>query len=410
MDLRDFFRFHLLKVLLGLVALQLIILTIIQNYNHRPVAETDRIEVIEGRTVKISPLINDSDKDKNDELSFKNILSPLYGKVEQKANMLLYTPNNGFTGSDSLAYTITDGKKESKPAYIVIQVNKNLAPVTNSDAAEVYSGGNVIINVLSNDKDNEGDSIFLKSFTRPSYGQLHLFRNKLVYSSGNSIAIADSFKYVASDGKSNSNETTVQITIKSKNDPCFPWASSDIGDATMAGGLTCSGINFIIEASGSDIWNERDGFHYAYQYVSGNCEMVAKLESFEGTNEWAKAGLMIRENQNGGSKMAFVCVTNKNGVTYHQRIIANQAVDGGDSEPDIKAPYWLKINRKGDTFSYYGSVDGKTWKKMGSSSVSMTKSVYIGFAVTSHNNSEICKAVFSNYQLTGKIAKFEYSE
>jgi regulation of enolase protein 1 (concanavalin A-like superfamily) len=105
-----------------------------------------------------------------------------------------------------------------------------------------------------------------------------------------------------------------------------------------------------------------------------------------------------------------VCVTNKNGVTYHQRIIANQAVDGGDSEPDIKAPYWLKINRKGDTFSYYGSVDGKTWKKMGSSSVSMTKSVYIGFAVTSHNNSEICKAVFSNYQLTGKIAKFEYSE
>jgi len=410
MDLREFFRFHLLKVLLGLVALQLIILTIIQNYNHRPLAQTDRTEVIEDRTVKISPLVNDSDKDKDDELALGNISSPLNGNVEQSAKMLYYTPNNSFVGVDSFAYTATDGKKESKPAYIVIQVNKNLAPTTNRDIATVYGGGNTVINVLSNDQDNEGDSIFIASFVQPVFGQLHLIENKLVYIANNSSAVADSFVYVASDGKSNSTETTVLINIKSKNDPCYPWSSSDVGDAAIAGSFTASNGNFIIEASGSDIWNNRDGFHYAYQYVNGDCEMVAKLESVEATNEWAKAGLMIRENLDGGSKLAFICVTNQNGVAPHQRATTNDSMEGGDGAADIKAPYWLKINRTGIIFTYYISSDGKTWKKVGNPEVPMTKNVYIGFAVTSHNNGETCKATFSNYKLTGKTAKFEYSE
>lgn len=408
MTLREFFKLHLLKILLGFVVLQLIILTIVQNYNHRPVAVADRTEVIEDRTVKISPLTNDSDKDEGDELSFKNIASPLNGKVEQKANVLYYTPDSSFSGTDSLAYTVTDGKKESKPAYIVITVHKNLAPVTNRDNVTVYAGGSTIINVLANDNDNEGDSIFIKSFTQPLYGQLTQGGDKIIYVAGMSAAEADSFKYVASDGKTSSVETTVSIAIKSKNDPCYPWSSSDVGDAAKPGSLSCSDKNIVVEASGSDIWNNRDGFHFVYQYVSGNCEMVTKVESFEATNEWAKAGLMIRENLDGGSKMAFSCITNENGITYHQRAAANEAVAGGNSESGIKAPYWLKINRTADTFSYYASADGKSWKKMGSSDVPMPKNVYIGFAVTSHNNSEICKAVFTGYKLTGKTARFEF--
>ena len=46
MTLREFLKYHLLKVLLGLVVLQLIILTIVQNYNHRPVAVTDNVEIL----------------------------------------------------------------------------------------------------------------------------------------------------------------------------------------------------------------------------------------------------------------------------------------------------------------------------------------------------------------------------
>ena len=410
MDLREFFRFHTLKVLLGLVVLQLIILTVIQNYNHRPVAQTDKAEVIEDRTVKVSPLLNDSDKDKDDELLVKDISSPLNGTIEHKNNMLYYTPNSGFTGVDSLAYTVTDGKKESKPAYVVIKVNKNMPPVTNRDVAEVYAGGATLINVLGNDSDNEGDSIFINTFSEPASGKLHLAGNKLVYEAGNSSVATDSFVYVASDGRTNSNETTVLVNIKSKSDPCYPWSSSDVGNAALPGSLTCTNKSLTVVASGSDIWNRQDGFHYAYQYVSGDCEMVTKVESLDGTNDWAKAGLMIRESLDGGSKVAFVCVANRKGVATHWRSNTNDSMEGGDGEADIKAPYWIKINRKGDTFSYYMSADGTSWEKKGNASIPMSKNVYIGFALTSHNNSETAKAVFGSYKLTGKAAKLEYSE
>ncbi|MBN1927050.1 MAG: cadherin-like domain-containing protein [Prolixibacteraceae bacterium] len=406
MNSREFFRFHLLKVLLGLIVLMLATFAFIQNYNHRPLAQTDNTTVIEDRTVSISPLMNDTDKDRDNELTLKSISPPLFGKAEQKANKLFYTPETGFTGIDSFAYTISDGKKESKKAYVVIQVIKNLAPVTNRDIGEVYSGGSTLINVLGNDNDNEGDSIFIEEFTQPLFGKLSKINNKLVYSAGNGPAQADSFMYIASDGKTNSNETPVIISIKSKNDPCYPWLSADVGDAAIPGNLTCENKSILIEASGSDIWNNRDGFHYAYQYVNGDCEMLAKVQSLEATNEWAKAGLMIREDLSGGSKMAFVCVTNKNGITNHKRMALNNGVEGGERYPEVTTPYWVKIIRKGDTFSYFVSPDGNSWKLMESAEVFMQKNVYVGFAVTSHNNSETCKAEFRNYKLVGKAARY----
>ena len=352
-------------------------------------------------------MTNDSDKDKEDELVLKDISTPLNGTVEQNANRIYYTPNDSFFGMDSLTYTVTDGNKESTPAKIVINVIKNLPPVTAPDVANVYAGGSVIIDLLGNDSDGEGDSIFIESYTQPESGQLKAVNNKLVYVADNASAQTASFTYIASDGKRKSEATSVQINVKGKDDPCYPWSSADVGDAAIPGSLSCSNQNFVIEASGSDIWNNQDGFHFAYQFVSGNCEMVTKVENLEGTNEWAKAGVMIRETLDGGSKMAISCVTNRNGITWHQRQETNAAVNGGDPEPNISAPYWLKINRTGDTFSFYKSADGKSWQLMGNTNVSMAKNVYIGFAVTSHDNNELCKAVFTNSKLTAKTAKFE---
>ncbi|MBN2636116.1 MAG: cadherin-like domain-containing protein [Prolixibacteraceae bacterium] len=406
MTLREFFKYHLLKVLLGLVVLQLIILTLIQNYNHRPVTVADYVETLEDNTLKISPISNDSDKDKEDELTFKNISSPRNGTIEQKTNRIYYTPNNSFFGLDSLTYTITDGGKESEPTKIVIKVIKNLPPLTAPDVTNVYAGSSIMINLLGNDSDGEGDSIFIESYTQPQSGQLKEVNGKLVYVAENTTAQTDKFTYIASDGKRNSDATTVQINIKGKNDPCYPWLSSDVGDVAIAGSSSCTNNKTTIEASGSDIWNNQDGFHFAYQYVSGNCEMITKVEDLEGNHEWAKAGVMIRETLDGGSKMAIACVSNRSGIAWHQRQETNAATYGGDPEPNITVPYWVKINRTGDAFSFYKSADGKNWRLMGNTTIPMAKNVYIGLAVTSHDNNELCKTVFSNIKLKGKTAKF----
>ena len=52
--------------------------------------------------------------------------------------------------------------------------------------------------------------------------------------------------------------------------------------------------------------------------------------------------------------------------------------------------------RSGSTFSGYSSPDGTTWTLVGSDTVSMGSSVYVGLAVTSHNDSALCTGVMSN--------------
>lgn len=399
MTLREFMRFHLLKTLLVLVVIQIAVVAYVQNMNHKPVAEADNAVVFAGQRVKISPLTNDMDKDEKDTISLMNIGKPLHGNVSRDESQLIYIPEKIFAGSDSFTYTITDGRKESKPSWIVVKVNENQKPLASRDIYELYSGETCNVEVLANDMDREGDSVFIQGYSNPRYGSISRVDNMLVYTSTSSPARVDSFKYVISDGLKNSDSATVVVNIKSKSDPCFPWLSADIGNVALPGSFTCMNRSIVLQASGSDIWDNTDGFRYAYQRVSGDCEMLAKIENFNASHEWAKAGVMIRETLAGGSKCAFTALTNKNGATFHHRFKAGQGMEGGNNKQEIKAPYWVKIARKGDTINHYISANGSNWELLNTTEFPMKKEVYIGFALTSHNNGELAKAAFSNYSL-----------
>lgn len=407
MTIREFLKYHMIKLLLALVVLQIIVIIIIQNFNHRPQALRDETSVIEERTVKITPLTNDTDKDDHEELLVLDVFSPLNGKAEQTKNILYYTPNAGFTGVDSFAYTITDGKKDSKEGYVVIHVNKNLEPIGNNDSIEVYAGGVISIDVLGNDEDRENDSIFVKDFTDPKNGELKFTNGKFIYAASNT-AQPDSFHYILSDGKSNTGKIAVLVNVKAKNDPCYPWLSLDIGNYSIPGSFRCINKTLVIEASGRDIWNELDGFRYAFQLVSGNFEIIARVDSLIGSHEWAKATLMARESLSGYSKNATVLLSNRNGAMVHNRFTTNERMEGTERHDEAKAPYWLKLVREGDLFHHYISENGKEWNKIESIQNPMSEKVYIGFGVTSHDNSELAKVVFSNIHLMAKTAKIDF--
>jgi regulation of enolase protein 1 (concanavalin A-like superfamily) len=406
--MRRFWRFYFIRIILVLVVLELLYFAWLQHRNHKPVAEKDSASVFEHKSVKVNLLSNDMDKDITDTLKIAGIDSSLHGKTSiVDENNISYTPNSGFTGVDSFQYTISDGKNKSKKAWVIIQVNKNNRPVSNKDVAESFTEGTIFIDVLGNDYDSEGDSIYITGYSQPKHGRLDKVDIKFIYSSTAKSACTDSFRYILSDGLNNSDSVSVVINIKSKSDPCFPWLSRDMGDAAIPGSFSCSNNNYVITASGSDIWNNADGFRYAYQFVSGDCEMFTKVVSLEGSNEWAKAGIMVRESLSGDSKTAFVLVSTQNGATYQQRLKTNERMEGAEKKPEIKAPYWVKLVRKGNTFNYYISANGNTWENLGSADVPMEKNVYIGFAVTSHNNNETTKAKFSNYRLIGTVVRFQ---
>ena len=60
----------------------------------------------------------------------------------------------------------------------------------------------------------------------------------------------------------------------------------------------------------------------------------------------------------------------------------------------IAAPYWVKIVRAGNTITAYQSPDGASWTPVGTASIALGSTAFIGLAVSSHDNTRLCTASF----------------
>jgi len=176
-----------------------------------------------------------------------------------------------------------------------------------------------------------------------------------------------------------------------------------IGRTSYVGSFTDEPAGtYTITGSGTDIWSGSDEFHFAYKILSGPGSIVAKVESVENTNDWAKAGVMIRNTLEPGSEHAMTAVTPGNGVWFGWRKEAYKDSYSQKRTP-ITAPHWVKIERdiSGD-FRAYNSTNGSTWQILGvSQNIQMNRDVYIGLALCSHDADLTCEAVFSNVTITG---------
>jgi regulation of enolase protein 1 (concanavalin A-like superfamily) len=349
--------------------------------------------VFEGHTVKIFPLLNDFDKDK-DEIVLCEVLSPLHGKITSSNKKVLYTAIKGFTGIDSFAYNVSDGRKKSRKAYIKVKVNENLRPIAKDDHIQLYPGSNIPLFVLGNDEDKEGDSIFIRGFTAPLHGKIQQQGNILLYTCDKKSAPTDSFKYTISDGYNQSDEAKVILTVQNKNNPCYPWLSAGVGNPSISGGLISRNNGCVIKASGNDIWGNTDNFHYAYQIITGDFEITTKILNIDDTDPWAKAGIMIRGTLYGSSKNVFMCISSKNGASFQQRMLVGAETESTHQGKGVKAPYWVRVTRQGNIFKGYSSPDGNNWTEEGNYSMAMNANVYVGLAVSSHNEAKLCSAHF----------------
>ena len=178
-----------------------------------------------------------------------------------------------------------------------------------------------------------------------------------------------------------------------------PWLDQDIGAVAAAGSASHASGAFTVSGSGADIWDSADKFHYAYRPLSGDGEIVARVASIQNTNAWAKAGVMIREGLAANSANAMMLVTPSNGLRFQRRLTTG-GVSTSTSGGIVTAPYWVKLVRSGSGLTGYKSADGVTWTQVGTVSIPMAGNVFIGLAVTSHNNPVLCAAVFDNVTVT----------
>jgi hypothetical protein len=168
------------------------------------------------------------------------------------------------------------------------------------------------------------------------------------------------------------------------------------------------GGTYTIAASGTDIWGDADEFHFAYKEIPERdaVTIIAKIESLENTDPFAKAGVMIRDTLEPGARNAGVFVTPENGTRYQRRITADDTYETtlfiNDANDPNWAPNWVRLERtsSGLVRAFY-SENGSDWESFSVQVVSMSFPIYVGLAVTSHNADEVCEAVLSNVTITG---------
>ncbi len=177
------------------------------------------------------------------------------------------------------------------------------------------------------------------------------------------------------------------------------WSHEDIGPVGQKGDASFLNGQYNLIASGTDIWNNVDGFQFAHTTIDGDGEIVARVISMQFTDPWAKAGVMFRESSAPGSKHVMMVVTAGGFSSYQWRPVPDQWTHNTDG-PTTTLPYWVKLVRKGDTFGGYISADGTNWKHIDSIAVPLPKKLDVGLVVSAHNNTDLNSVLFDHVSLT----------
>ena len=205
------------------------------------------------------------------------------------------------------------------------------------------------------------------------------------------------------------------------------WSSQEVGLTGVPGSFSAKDQTLTLRGSGADIWWAADSFYYLYVPWQGDGQMVARALEVEHTDPWAKAGIMFREDLTGISKQAMIAMTPQQGTAFlrrsqlggmtsddsHQAMRMVPGVRGtgfqqrgsGGAEKAVgsivssKPPRWIKLVRRADVFIAFDSADGQNWEWVGTDRVAMNQSIYVGLAVSSHNNLKLCAASFDQIQL-----------
>ena len=178
------------------------------------------------------------------------------------------------------------------------------------------------------------------------------------------------------------------------------WSGQDIGSVGVTGSSSYGGGVYTVIGSGADIQSTADAFQFVSQSLTGDGEIRAQVTSQTNSNASAKAGVMIRSGSDAGAVNVMVALTPGNGFTFQYRAAANGTTAFTTGSSNAAPNNWVRLVKSGTLITGYVSSSGTSWTQMGTVNLSMTNSVTVGLAVTSHSNSVTSTATFANVSVT----------
>jgi autotransporter-associated beta strand protein len=189
----------------------------------------------------------------------------------------------------------------------------------------------------------------------------------------------------------------------SVNDLPAGWASADIGNTGNLGDAGYGGGTFTVSGSGAAVGGTTDSFRFAWQTLTGDGSITARVTANQNTNGWAKAGVAIRESLAANSKHVTMVTT----ATQGPQLISRSTTGGTSATINGTAATftetWVRLVRVGNVVTASRSADGVTWTTVGSVTVAMSSTVSIGLLSCAQNNTKLNEARFTNVTLSGTL-------
>ncbi|RIK82215.1 MAG: hypothetical protein DCC68_06955 [Planctomycetota bacterium] len=184
------------------------------------------------------------------------------------------------------------------------------------------------------------------------------------------------------------------------------WQHQDVGNVGQAGYVRYDAATetFAVGGSGTRIGETSDSFHFAYQQLTGDGEIVARVTAIENTNNSAKAGVMIRQSLANNSPHAYMLAATASGSWLRSRTTTGGSSSDSPRADEPFAPIWVRLVRSGDTLTGYTSANGVDWTLEGSTTIGgLPAQVFIGLATTATNNSVVNDSTYTNVTVTGNV-------
>jgi hypothetical protein len=197
--------------------------------------------------------------------------------------------------------------------------------------------------------------------------------------------------------------------------PSVSLASSGLTLITLgnnSAGRSCSYANGVwtLTGPGVDVWADTsDDCQFAYQTMTGDCAIVARVASSQSITASTKAGVMIRDNLSASvSQRGYAAMMPTTGTNQVQSRLAGATeiwagrVSQTTNLPYTGIPYWVKVERRGSLITTYSSVDGTSWSpNVCCSYDNLPSTLYIGLFISSGSPMVTTTATFDHVAFTG---------
>ncbi|MDC0657513.1 Ig-like domain-containing protein [Leisingera sp. SS27] len=223
----------------------------VTGVNDAPAANGDSVTVAEDGSLTFDPRSNDSDPESS-ALSVTALGTPAHGSAQVNADgTVTYVPDANYFGSDSFTYTVSDGDLTATATITVAVQPVQDVPVAVNDSATTAEDTSVVINVIANDTELDGEGLSVTAVTGAANGQVQFSGGRITFTPDADFNGAEQLTYTVSDGNGGTATATVDITVTPVNDA--PVVVNDSSSAVQGATQTLNPLANDSDADGPQL-------------------------------------------------------------------------------------------------------------------------------------------------------------